>query len=367
MRILHVSNNLGAGGAEKLLTDILPRFAAEGHEVELAISNSGADVPKYHDILQKSNIFVTDLQTSYYNPVQIFRLARLVKRGKFDLVHAHLFPTQYWLAFASLFFPKTVKMVKTEHSVINQRMGYRWARPLERFVYSRYHAVIAITETVAENLSRWIGRKEAIVVINNGVNLAEIESEKRQARRSDYDFLEGRTFNILMVGRFDFTKDQASLLKAVARLPEHVHVFFAGKGPDEAMMQKLAVDLNLAGRAHFLGLRTDVYRLMSLVDLNVLSTNQEGLSGVALESLASGSLFLGTDTAGVCDVVPSERFLFPKQDPEKLAEKILEVMNDMQLRQTLADRAREHVKAYDMPVMVEKYLNVYKDLIEKDT
>lgn len=363
LRILHIINNLGSGGAEKLLSDILPIIAGNEHHVSLMICNSQASVSKYHKKLEDHGIAIIDLKTSFYNPFQVFSIARLIRKGRFDIVHAHLFPTQYWLAFASLIFGGKTKLVKTEHSVFNERKQYGILKPLEKFVYSRYTKVVAISEQVKQNLADWLGRTH-IEIIENGVNLHEIEEAKAKSKNQKFPFIDASRFNILMTGRFDgIHKDQKTLIEAVSKLKE-VQLIFAGDGPALERIQEYAWSLLQKDQVHFLGMRTDVYALMSKVDLNVLSTNTEGLSGVTLESLASGKPFLGSDVDGVRDVVPDQRFLFPKQQVEPLAEKITELMRNEELREAMANSGMVHVRQYDLHHMVAKYLNLYESLIE---
>lgn len=167
-------------------------------------------------------------------------------------------------------------------------------RPLEKLVYSRYSKIIAITDEVANNLGIWANTENKTVVINNGVNLEQIENEQKRVKRNQYNFLAQNTVNILMTGRFDgWQKDQITLIKALSLLPENYFLYFAGEGSYLAECEEFVKKNNLEERVFFLGLRQDIYALMSLVDINVLSTNHEGLSGVVLESLASAQPFLG--------------------------------------------------------------------------
>ena len=98
---------------------------------------------------------------------------------------------------------------------------------------------------------------------------------------------------------------------------------------------------------------------MRKVDLNVLSTNYEGLPGAALEALASGKPFIGSDVAGVNNIVPDNRFLFPAKNPEKLAQKIKEITENKKLASEMVTTAIEHVKKFDIRLMVENYLKSY--------
>lgn len=365
MKILHVINNLGSGGAEKLLSDILPRMQEQGNEVHLLISNGKSNVNKYYDILDNSGVKIVNLNTSFYNPFQTIKIIFFLRKGKYDIVHAHLFPSQYWVSFSSLFGYSKTKYVKTEHSVFNERKKYKILKPLEKFVYSRYQTLIGITEEVSINLKQWLEKKSGFITINNGVNLMQIKEAKKTLRLEDYDFLRKENYNVLMVGRFDgISKDQNSLIYAVRDLPEKVNLFFAGEGSSINKSKELVKGLNIQNRVHFLGMRTDVYALMCLVDLNVLSTNYEGLSGVVLESLASGKPFIGSAVVGVQEIVPNKGFLFEKQNPSGLKVKIEEIMNNQYLSNKLVDEALENIVKYDIKNMVSRYLEVYEILLK---
>lgn len=354
MRILHYINDLGAGGAEKLLTDILPKMKEE-HEVGLVISRSKYNFKPFVERLEKSNVEIIDLNVHLYNPIQIFKLIRLFKKWKPDVVHAHLFPTQYWLGFSSLFINKKVVLIKTEHSVFNERKNYKILALLEKFVYRRYNSIITITNQVHQNLVSWIGMEDRMHTIYNGLNLGQVKEAKPQSL-SDNKFL------LLMVGRFDgVCKAQDILIQALGMLPRDIfHLYFAGSGVAMDKAKTLTDQLNLNDEVTFLGLRDDVYSLMSSVDLNILSTKSEGLSGVALESLASKGAFIGSNVEGVNNIVPDERFLFEPNSPQALKDKIWELYQNQTLREEMVVTGNHYVERHDIKHMVLEYIKLYK-------
>lgn len=359
MKILHYINDLSSGGAEKLLTDILPLMKKQGHDISLVICNSKKNVKRYENDLKSNGIQIIDLNTSLYNPIQIMSLVRLIHKEKYDIVHAHLFPSQYWLAIVSLFIKRKTKFIKTEHSVYNERKNYKLLKYLEIFIYNRYSNIIAITDQVKDNLQQWLLNTVKIDVILNGVNIQQIKKE--QNKKLNLFFKEHT--NLLMVGRFDgWQKDQNSLIKSLLLLPVQTHLYLAGEGPYINESKKLVEKLKLTNRVHFLGMRQDVSSLMKNVDLNILSTNHEGLSGVTLESLASGVPFIGSNVVGVNNVVPNNKFLFPNDNYKMLASKIKEVLSNKILREQMVQEALEHVQKYDISIMVDKYLDLYKKM-----
>jgi glycosyltransferase involved in cell wall biosynthesis len=363
MKILHYINGLGAGGAEKLLTDILPLMKDKGHEVHLVISNEKNLVKKYYDILKAHGVEVTNLNSANFNPMQVFKMVRILRKGKYDIVHAHIFPSQYWLAFASWFKPRGTWLVKSEHNFYNNRRKYKALQFLEKIVYGRYAVIISITEDVHKSLKSWLKEVRSIV-IPNGVNLKQIAKESAVGNAADYAFLKPGQYNILMVGRFSGAKDQNTLILAMKELPDYFHLFLAGQGPLIEHSKQFANSLGLYDRVHFLGMRTDVYSLMNRVDLNVLSTQFEGLSGVTLESLASGKPFIGSDVSGVNNIVPDSRLLFPVNQPGVLAEKIIEISRNEELSRQLVKISMAHVVRYDISYMCNKYLTVYEEIIK---
>ena len=170
-----------------------------------------------------------------------------------------------------------------------------------------------------------------------------------------------------MVARFDFkAKDHYSLIEAFSQLPINFKLYLAGEGPNLINVKEQVNNLKLNDRVIFLGLRPDVYAFMSKVDLNILSSNYEGLSGVTLESLASGKPFIGSDVPGVNTVVPNSDFLFPPKSSKKLANKILDITSDAQLSERMVSAALSFVKSYDTKVMLDGYLKIYNEVFIED-
>jgi glycosyltransferase involved in cell wall biosynthesis len=359
MKILHYINNLGSGGAEKLLTDVLPIMKDNGHEVSLLICNSKKNMKRHEDVLKKSGVRIIDLNTSFYNPLQIISVIKIIKNGNYDIVHTHIFPSQYWLGLASIFISKNIKLIKTEHNASNNRRKYKILRILDRMVYSRYDLIISITEKVNKNLINWLNSNPKTKIINNGVNLSELNKAHVIDKINDISFKDFK--NILMVGSFDFTKkNQLFLLEAFKYLPNDYRLFFAGEGPNLKNVKLKAEYLELHERVFFLGVRSDVYSLIKSVDLNILSSFHEGLSGYTLESLASGKPFLGSNVDGIKDIVPCNSYLFENSDAEKLSFKIQNILNDKNLRNQMIYNANQHVLKYDTKNMVAGYLEAYK-------
>ena len=121
MKILHVITTLYTGGAEKLMVDLLPRMKQAGHKVELCVFD-GTRTP-FFEQLEKNGIRIHWFHKggSVYNPLNIYRLWRLMRKG-WDIVHTHNTAPQLFAAFGEVLC--SVVLVTTENTTSNRRRDW---------------------------------------------------------------------------------------------------------------------------------------------------------------------------------------------------------------------------------------------------
>ena len=174
MRILHVIPQLWRGnGAAKIVKDLVDYQITHGNLV--TVVSLSIMSPSYEKDLKKLGcevIYLENRRYSLYNPKFFFQLRKIIK--EFDIVHVHLFPALYWVALAKYFSSASCKLVLTEHSTFNNRQSFKILKPIERFIYSKYDAIVAISEGVSLFFKSYLGNKYQFFVINNGVNVKNI-------------------------------------------------------------------------------------------------------------------------------------------------------------------------------------------------
>ena len=371
MRILHVINNLGSGGAERLIAESLPLMKAyPGVEVELLLLTEANSV--FLEGLKKEGIKVTSLNSgkniySIYNPLNILKIAKEITKKSYDIVHVHLFPAQYWVALAKIFIKsRDFKLLTTEHNTNNRRRGKFYFRPIDKFIYSIYDCVISISSSTQENLLYWLMPEEKerkkFRVIENGINLDKFINAVPFDKRDFNEYITTQSKILCMVARFSEQKDHATLIQAMQRLPEHVHLLLVGEGPLRQEKEKLVVEMGLGKRVHFLGFRRDVERIIKTVDVVVLSSNWEGLPLAVLEGMAAGKPVIASRVSGLQDIVEDEEMLFEVGNEQELAEKISWLLNDERAYAEKAGEARKRSKKYDIKNMVDRYMETYFEL-----
>lgn len=362
MKILHIINSLATGGAEKLLLETLPKYNALGLKADLLLLN-GADTPFLKE-LQKHDcceIFIWGTGSPYH-PKFILKLIPFFKN--YDLVHVHLFPANYFAAFAKLISFSKTPLVFTEHSTSNRRFRNTWFNAVNKQVYKIFSKIICITEEVCLVVKQKTQiAPDKMVFINNGVDLIKFIEAKPLSRQKIDLSLRTDDFLLIQVSSFRKQKDQGTVIRALLALPGNVKLLLAGEGPLRVEHEDLVRDLSLTERVFFLGNRLDIPNLLKACDAVVLSSNYEGFGLVAVEGMASGKPFLASDVPGLREVVAQAGLLFPKGDHKKLAEQIEQLRIDPVFYETVSQWGEKRASFFDIDQMVEKHITLYGNLL----
>ena len=363
MKVAHLINSMFTGGAEKLLLDTLPLYHRKGISADLLVLN-GTETPFLTKLkAQQICRFYSLGSGSVYHPLLVLKIIPYLRQ--YDLIHVHLFPAQYWVVFAKMLSFSKVKLVCTEHNTHNRRMESKLFRLADRFVYSYYSKVVCITDEVQTVLQKHLTAKESkFLVIHNGVDLDSIIAT--QSYGSDFfDSWSGSDTKLLLqVAGFRAQKDQPTLIRALAVLPAHVHLFLVGDGITKLSCEALVSSLQLQDRVHFLGLRMDVPALLKTVDIVVVSSHWEGFGIAAVEGMASRKPVIASTVSGLKEVVEGAGILFEPGNSEELAFKINHLIENPTVYEKVAKACQERSMQYDIKKMLEQHIRLYEELLQ---
>jgi len=312
MRVLHVITGLAAGGAEQWLRLLLGHSSAEADV--LALCNTGVVA----EAIRADGVRVTDLGMRGNRDVAaIPRLVGHVRRGRYDLVHTHLYRAQVYGALAAR-LAGVAAVVSTEHS-LNDRLieGRPTDRPGVRGLYLAAarltDRVVAVSEPVARRLVAWGVPPGKVVVVPVGIDPAAFafDAQARHAVRAELSLAPDAVV-VGGVGRLVEPKRFDVLLRAAASVPE-LSVLLVGDGPARGSLAALADELGMAGRVRLAGQRLDVARLLCAMDVFASPSPEETFGVALLEALAAGlpvgyvsaPALDGVDHPGVRRVEPS--------------------------------------------------------------
>ena len=365
MKILHVITSLETGGAEMLVVNLMPRFRALGHEVGVVVFNGQRTALMERLEQECPECKIYRLGTRYYNPWYIVKLIRIMRQ--YDVIHTHNSSPQLFAAIANLFCHK--RLVTTEHSTNNRKRERGGVyRLIDRWMYRQYHQVICISKVAEEKLRGYLNgndnvndneerktKNDNITTINNGVDVEAIHHAE------PIEELKTEKFVTVMVAGFREAKDQDTVIKAMALLPkEEYEVWLVGDGERREQLQLSVISYQLSDNIRFLGLRTDVPRILKTADVVVMSSHWEGLSLSNIEGMSAGKPFVASDVNGLREVTDGYGILFPHEDAQALADIIRRLHDDPEYYEQVAQRCYERAKQFDIGTMVERYDSVYR-------
>lgn len=345
MKILHVITSLEVGGAQRLLTDLLPLQAVSENVTLLVYKRVCNDFEK---AIEQAGINIICLKEhNFYNPKVVLKLRKIFK--DYDIVHAHLFPTIYWASLAARGL--NTKLIYTEHSTFNSRRNKWYFKPIERFMYKRYDKIISISRQTQDALTMWLGEHdERFIIIENGVDTKKFSSIKTPVIPE----------SLIMVSRFATSKDQETVIKAMKYIDKKATLRFVGDGENRIHCEKLTEELGLADRIQFLGARSDIAELISSAYIGIQSSKWEGFGLTAVEIMSCGKPVVATDVDGLKQVVEGAGLIFRCGNETELADIINNLLNDKEYYQKVSDRCLQRAKEYDIYIMSKKYLSIYK-------
>lgn len=362
MKVLHVINSLASGGAERLVSALLPRFAARGDDISLYVIDGRNDV--YSRELAAKGVKVTIAHndgSNIYSPARFFELRGFMSNESFDVVHSHLGPSFHWSALAFLTLKARYaesKLITTEHAVHNRRMKMPLLRSFERWLYSQHHMILCVSEGVAASLMDWLSiPSRRLLVVPNGIDLRKF-SAAVNPDAGVLSWARGRTV-ISMTARFIAEKDHETAIRALKRLPDRFVAVFIGDGPSRPSMEALAGDLGLVERCYFAGTKDNVPELLAASDYYMQTSKTEGFGLGCLEAMASGLPVVASATGGLRDLVQGSGLLFPPGDYGACAKALLDLDEDKKLKDRILAAQARKAADYSIENCVAEYLRIY--------
>ncbi|MGY1690877.1 glycosyltransferase [Geodermatophilus sp. SYSU D01105] len=356
MRVLHAIGEMGTGGAESLVVELVRR----GPEVGWASAVASAGGSREEELLRAGLADVHRVPLSRRRPAGLARAVAATRRALIasapDVVVAHNVGVTAAVALAQATRRRKVPVVTVFHGVA--AADYRTSA---RLLSTVPRAVVTVSQAIAGRL-RSAGLRREPVVIPNAVTAPELP-DREQARRElgvDPD-----TPVALCAARLVDQKRHDVLLRAWSRLPRHCVLLVAGDGPNRQGIEALHAELGLGERVRLLGNRTDVPRLLAAADVCTLASDWEGLPVFVLESMAAGRPVVATDVDGLTEVLRGGGgLLVPPGSPDALAGALERLLTDTSARRAASDAAsRTIAEKYDPLQMTRRYDALLRGLV----
>ena len=365
MRITLVIATLGAGGAERVMTQMANYWAGHGHGVTLVtLDEAERDFYVVHPAVARVGLGLArpsfGLRQALINNLdRIKALREAIRRSDPHVVISFVDKTNVLtlMATVGLSIPVVVsERIDPRHHGI-ERLGafLRWV------FYRRATALVIQTD----GLRRWahgLIDPRAVYVIPNPL-AQEIEGDGRPVKS-------GGTENVVVsMGRLVAQKGFDDLLKAFARCtrsrPDWSLVII-GEGPERDRLGALAAELGVQSRIRLVGRLADPFAILRRAELFVLASRYEGFPNALVEAMACGLPVVSTDCpSGPRDIIRQgvDGVLVPPDDVAALAEAMGRLMDDPLERRRLGARAVEVVERFNVQTIMQSW----SDLLSRIT
>ncbi|MGZ9734038.1 glycosyltransferase [Flavobacterium sp. GNP002] len=357
IKIALIGYRLSHGGAEKVMALLSQFFEKKGIEIhniivldEVSYSYSG----KLVNLGKMKN--GTNGLFNKWN--RLVFLKRYLDENNFDFIIDFRFrikPIQELIIAKWLYRTKSIFMVHSyliDHYMPNCSF-------LTRFMYGDCYKLVSITNESKALIERKHHLKN-VVRIYNPIDIDAIAEKSVEFNELPYDYIIGVGQMETNIKQFD------KLIEAYSKsiLPKsNIHLVLLGEGERKIRLQKLAKQSNIDDKVHFLGYQNNPFKYIKKAKFFVLSSLNEGLPNVILESLACGTPVVAFDClSGPSEMIQHQEngLLVENQNVDKLTEAMNLFIEDENLYRYCKQNAPQSVQSFSVLAIGQQWLNLMK-------
>jgi glycosyltransferase involved in cell wall biosynthesis len=289
-----------------------------------------------------------------------WRLRSAIRRASVDVVHAHTAHAVTLGAFAVI--GTRIPLVAARRVDFPLRGG-----PTSKWKYGRAARIIAVSEAVKNVLVASGLSPRQIDVVHDGTDVSRPAMPANRNTLRQLGVPPAAPL-VVQVAQLVGHKDPVNFVRAMRTVIDAIpnaHALLVGEGPLRALATEEARKLRIDGQVHFAGYRDDADSLLAAADVVSLSSREEGMGSVLLDSLVFGRPVAATRAGGIPEVVIEGEtgLLVPIEDPKQLGEAIARLLADQTLRHRMSATARARASEFSVARMTERTVAVYEEVV----
>lgn len=375
MKIAVFIYSLGGGGAERVVSQLIPYLENNGFDVYLVLMNNTCVYPFE---TKNKPFFLENSKTTESNVLKFLKIPFLaykyhifLKKNKINKSFSFLTRPGF-ISVLTKWFNKKRTIIISERSNSSLQYGNHnlqsWINNfLIKELYPKADLIIANSNGNAQDLiTNYNVPRYKITTIYNPISLEAIFAIEPKK-----DFFDTNYFNLVSVGRLDNGKNYQLLIKSLEFFKlQKLRLYIFGDGILKTELEKTIQDLKLENRVFLMGFESNPYKYLKAADLFVFSSNHEGFPNVILEAMAcelpivstncpSGpnEIFkVNTDYDFSDNVVTDYGILVPRNNIKKMVEAINHLMQNKKYYQNCKTQVVKRVADFEVNKILEKFV-----------
>ncbi|MBZ2167690.1 glycosyltransferase [Marinobacter sp. F4216] len=363
-RILHVTFNMGFGGTEQVIRQLVKnldpnRFVCEIACIDGEIGAIGKEMEADNGIKIHSRQRGSGLDWKI-----ILWLRKLIRNDHFDIVHCHQYSPYTYGWFAH--WGTGAKLIFTEHGRFHPDRYRKKARFINPLIARTTKSLVAISSATRDALVEYeYLPRHKIDVIYNGIAPLKVSVVRRETLSKELGL---KTDEIVLgtVARLDAVKNQALILRATRALLDKglkIRLLLVGDGAERENLEALAKKLKLGPAVIFAGFQTEPADYLSLMDVFLLPSFTEGTSMTLLEAMSLGIPTVATRVGGTPEIVMDgyTGILVESGDLKGFITALQTLIDMPKKKREIAQQAKSRFnKCFSVQKMVEQYACLYE-------
>jgi len=365
-RVLHVIDTGGPGGAETILKEIVQNLPGDEFISRVIVPSK----KWLYNQLTQLNIDVIVIPRSR-SPDLFFLWSLISQIYKFnpDIIHCHLLTSSVYASVATSIF-RQLPIIVTFHGLPDISANKRNLSLKGRILSRSKNKLVFVAEHLCNSIKYSMHLPDNIChVIHNGVSFEELETIKSKIIHSEN---KDKKITVGTIGNIRPAKDYPTLLRTAAivcKSYSEVNFIIAGEGSEEDLnlLRNITNEYGITNNVEFRGFVPDIRKFISSLDVFLSCSITEGLPLAILEAAGSGCPIVATKCGGNEEVLHgnARNNLVPKQAPEEIAHKLIEIISDIDSAKNYAVELSADIrKRFNLSLMISHYIDIYKQALE---
>lgn len=363
LNIVHMFNYLGHAGTEMSVYNTINEIKDKANII-IIYSKDGPGRKLFEDI----NIPLIQIEmTRTFDIKAANRLKEICLENKVDVVHTH-FLREHSIAVLSKYLGNKVKIINTRHMLLENKKSVIY---INKLLSTKTDSIIAVSKAVEEKLVSEGIPREKIAYIPNGIDLDKWQSPSQEDIRKKYN-IDKDTIVITSIARFRWEKGHKFFIDSIKKyfeliesekINKKVVFLLVGDGALLESITEYAAELKIKDHLIFTGFKDNVMDYLKASDCFICHSQYEAFGISILEAMACKLAVISTDSGGTREIIDenlNNGILIPYGDTQKLAEEMLRLTIDDELRNLLGQNGYKSIaNKYDLKNLAEETLKIY--------